>query len=47
MALLTIPLMDSDIQHRSDAVIDQLTGMLNRKALSTRIPELVQQAQNR
>src|SRR5271165_2254730 len=45
VALLTIPLMDSDIQHRNDAVIDQLTGMLNRKALSTRIPELVQQSQ--
>ncbi len=45
VALLTIPLMDSDIQHRSDAVIDQLTGMLNRKALSTRIPELAQQSQ--
>ena len=45
VALLTIPLMDSDIQHRNDAVIDQLTGLLNRKALSTRIPELVQQSQ--
>jgi diguanylate cyclase (GGDEF)-like protein len=45
VALLTIPLMDSDIQHRSDAVIDQLTGLLNRKALSTRIPELAQQSQ--
>jgi diguanylate cyclase (GGDEF)-like protein len=36
--------MRSDIQHRSDAVIDQLTGMLNRKALSTRSEELAQQA---
>jgi diguanylate cyclase (GGDEF)-like protein len=45
VAMLTIPLMDSDIQHRNDAVIDQLTGLLNRKALSTRIPELVQQSQ--
>jgi diguanylate cyclase (GGDEF)-like protein len=45
VALLTIPLMDSDIQHRNDAVIDQLTGLLNRKALSTRIPEITQQSQ--
>jgi diguanylate cyclase (GGDEF)-like protein len=44
VALLTIPLMDSDIQHRSDAVIDPLTGMLNRKALSVRTVELAQQS---
>jgi diguanylate cyclase (GGDEF)-like protein len=37
--------MRSDIQHRSDAVIDQLTGMLNRKALSPRVVELAQQSQ--
>jgi GGDEF domain-containing protein len=30
--------------HRSDAVIDQLTGMVNRKALSTRVLELTQQS---
>ncbi len=44
VAVMSIPLMRSDIQHRSDAVIDQLTGMLNRKALSTRSEELAQQA---
>jgi diguanylate cyclase (GGDEF)-like protein len=44
IGMLSIPLMRSDIQHRSDAVIDQLTGMLNRKALSTRSEELAQQA---
>jgi diguanylate cyclase (GGDEF)-like protein len=37
--------MRSDIQHRSDAVIDQLTGMLNRNALSTRVAELAQQSE--
>ena len=37
VAVLSTPLMHSDIQHRSDAVIDQLTGMLNRKALSARV----------
>jgi diguanylate cyclase (GGDEF)-like protein len=45
VAVLSTPLMRSDIQHRSDAVIDQLTGMLNRKALSTRVAELAQQSE--
>jgi diguanylate cyclase (GGDEF)-like protein len=36
--------MHSDIQHRSDAVIDQLTGMLNRTALGARTHELAQQS---
>jgi len=44
VAVLSTPLMRSDIQHRSDAVIDQLTGMLNRKALSARVHELSQQS---
>jgi len=44
VASLSTPLMRSDIEHRSDAVIDQLTGMLNRKALSTRAAELAQQS---
>jgi diguanylate cyclase (GGDEF)-like protein len=45
VAVLSTPLMRSDIQHRSDAVIDQLTGMLNRKALSSRATELAQQSE--
>jgi len=45
VAVLSTPLMASDIQHRSDAVIDQLTGMLNRKALSVRVLELAQQSE--
>jgi diguanylate cyclase (GGDEF)-like protein len=44
VAVLSTPLMRSDIQHRSDAVIDPLTGMLNRKALSMRAVELSQQS---
>ena len=44
VALLSTPLMRSDIQHRSDAVIDQLTGMLNRNALKVRVQELTQQS---
>lgn len=43
-AVLSTPLMRSDIQHRNDAVIDQLTGMLNRKALNERVHELEQQS---
>jgi len=45
VAVLSTPLMRSDIQHRNDAVIDQLTGMLNRKALSARAQELAQQSE--
>jgi diguanylate cyclase (GGDEF)-like protein len=44
VAVLSTPLMRSDIQHRSDAVVDQLTGMLNRNALKVRVQELVQQS---
>jgi diguanylate cyclase (GGDEF)-like protein len=43
-AILSTPLMQSDIQHRSDAVIDELTGMLNRHALTPRVRELTEQA---
>jgi diguanylate cyclase (GGDEF)-like protein len=45
VAVLSTPLMRSDIQHRNDAVIDQLTGMLNRKALGVRVHELAQQSE--
>lgn len=45
VAVLSTPLMRSDIQHRSDAVVDQLTGMLNRKALTARVEELAQQSE--
>jgi diguanylate cyclase (GGDEF)-like protein len=43
-AVLSTPLMKSDIQHRSNAVFDQLTGMLNRHALAVRTEELGQQS---
>jgi diguanylate cyclase (GGDEF)-like protein len=33
------------MEHRGEAVIDPLTGMLNRKALMNRVSELVQQSQ--
>jgi diguanylate cyclase (GGDEF)-like protein len=44
LALLSVALMESDVEHRSEAVIDQLTGMLNRKALERRVEELHQQS---
>jgi diguanylate cyclase (GGDEF)-like protein len=37
-------LMNAEIRQRSDAILDPLTGLLNRKALMDRFPELVQQA---
>jgi diguanylate cyclase (GGDEF)-like protein len=43
-ATLSMALMRSDLHHRSAAVVDPLTGMLNRAALTTRAAELAQQA---
>jgi diguanylate cyclase (GGDEF)-like protein len=43
-AMLSVALMRSDIEHRDECVIDQLTGLLNRKALITRSEELAQQS---
>lgn len=45
VAMLSTALMHSDVEHRSEAVIDQLTGMLNRHALATRTSELAQQSE--
>jgi diguanylate cyclase (GGDEF)-like protein len=44
IAILGTALMRSDIEHRGEAVVDQLTGMLNRKALEYRKEELAQQS---
>ena len=44
VAILSSALMRSDIEHRDEAVVDPLTGMLNRKALDNRVEELRQQA---
>ena len=45
VAVLSAPLMRSDIEHRYDALVDPLTGMLNRKALEVRVHELTLQSQ--
>lgn len=44
VALLSTALMHSDMEHRSESIIDPLTTMLNRKALGSRVAELSQQA---
>ena len=45
VAMFQTVLMRSDIKHRAEAVIDPLTGLLNRKALARRAEELEQQSQ--
>jgi len=45
IAILSTALMRSDMEHRSEAVVDPLTAMLNRKALSGRVEELRQQSE--
>ncbi|MDX6582844.1 MAG: two-component system, cell cycle response regulator [Solirubrobacterales bacterium] len=44
VGVLSTALMRSDFEHRDEAVIDQLTGMLNRHALTRRAVELEQQS---
>jgi diguanylate cyclase (GGDEF)-like protein len=44
VALLSLALLRSDLQHRSASVIDPLTSMLNRNALTARVQELRHQA---
>lgn len=45
VGILSTALMRSDVQHRTEAVIDPLTSMLNRKALMNRVDELRQQSE--
>jgi diguanylate cyclase (GGDEF)-like protein len=45
LGVLSTALMQSDVEHRGEAVIDPLTGMLNRKALMNRVAELAQQSE--
>lgn len=44
IAILSTALMRSDLEHRTEAVIDQLTGLLNRSALRNRTLELAQRS---
>jgi diguanylate cyclase (GGDEF)-like protein len=45
VGILSTALMRSDFEHRDEAVIDQLTGLLNRHALARRAMELEQQSE--
>ncbi len=45
VAILSTALMASDVTHRSEAVIDPLTGMLNRNSLKDRTIELAHQSE--
>ncbi len=44
LAAFAEALMRAELQQRSDAVLDPLTGLLNRKALAGRFEEIAQQA---
>lgn len=44
VTIFSIALMNADQNVRKEAVIDSLTGMLNRHALATRIAEMTQQS---
>ncbi len=44
LAAFSATLMHAEIKQRSDAVLDPLTGLLNRKALAGRFAEIAQQA---
>lgn len=44
IAMLLVALIRSDTEHRTECVIDGLTGLLNRKAAESRAAELEQQA---
>jgi diguanylate cyclase (GGDEF)-like protein len=43
VAILTTVLMRSDLQYRTESIVDPLTGLLNRKALENRVEELTHQ----
>lgn len=45
VAILSSALMLSDVEHRTEAVIDPLTGLLNRTALRNRTLELAQRSE--
>lgn len=45
IAILSTALMRSDVHHRGAAVVDPLTGMLNRKALADRAAEIAAQSE--
>jgi diguanylate cyclase (GGDEF)-like protein len=43
-AVYLSPLVASDLRHRADSTLDELTGLLNRRALDSRFTEIAEQA---
>ena len=43
-AMYVSPLVASDVRHRADSTLDQLTGLLNRRGLEPRFDEVAEQA---
>jgi diguanylate cyclase (GGDEF)-like protein len=43
-AAYVTPLVESDVRHRADSTLDQLTGLLNRRAFDLRFAEVSEQA---
>jgi diguanylate cyclase (GGDEF)-like protein len=44
IALYMDPLLSSDVRHRANSTLDELTGLLNRRSLEPRLAEVSQQA---
>jgi diguanylate cyclase (GGDEF)-like protein len=44
-ALYMDSLLSSDVRHRADSTLDELTGLLNRRSLQSRLAEVSQQAE--
>jgi diguanylate cyclase (GGDEF)-like protein len=44
VAVYMSPLVASDVRHRADSTLDQLTGLLNRRGLEPRFAEVAEQA---
>jgi diguanylate cyclase (GGDEF)-like protein len=44
IAMYVSPLVASDVRHRADSSLDELTGLLNRRGLESRFAEVAEQA---
>ncbi len=44
ITLYMLPLLNSDLRHRADSRLDELTGLLNRRSLESRMDEIAYQA---
>jgi diguanylate cyclase (GGDEF)-like protein len=44
ITMYMLPLLNSDLRHRADSRLDELTGLLNRRSLESRMDEIAYQA---